>query len=207
MNIDYSVYLVTDKRFLKNMTLEQAVEESIKGGTSIVQIREKEASTREFFDTASKVHEVTKYYNVPLIINDRIDIAQAVKAEGVHLGQSDMPIEFAKKILGDDVIIGISCNNVKQALQAEKAGAHYLGLGSVFPTSTKEDISTLLGLEGLKEITSKIHIPSVAIGGVNLQNAESVMKSGVNGLSVISCILGSNDIKAASQQLRDCTEL
>ncbi|WP_102401150.1 thiamine phosphate synthase [Haloimpatiens massiliensis] len=202
MSIDYKIYLVTDRRFLKNISLKEAVEESIKGGASIIQIREKEATTREFFNIASEIHDITKYYNVPLIINDRIDIAQAIKAEGVHLGQDDMPIEYARKILGEDIIIGISCGNVYEALEAQNKGANYLGLGAVFSTNTKKDIDIPIGLNGLKEITSKIHIPSVAIGGVNHSNAKSVMETGVSGLSVISCILGSNNIKKATEELK-----
>lgn len=203
MSIDYKIYLVTDRRFLKNTPLKKAVEESIKGGARIIQIREKEATTREFFNIANEIHDITKYYNVPLIINDRIDIAQAIKAEGVHLGQDDMPIEYARKILGEDIIIGISCGNVNEALEAQNKGANYLGLGAVFSTNTKKDIDIPIGLNGLKEITSKIHIPSVAIGGVNHSNAKSVMETGVSGLSVISCILGSNDIKKATEELKN----
>ncbi|WP_035289452.1 thiamine phosphate synthase [Clostridium sp. KNHs214] len=203
MSIDYKIYLVTDRRFLKNTPLKKAVEESIKGGASIIQIREKEATTREFFNIANEIHDITKYYNVPLIINDRIDIAQAIKAEGVHLGQDDMPIEYARKILGEDIIIGISCGNVNEALEAQNKGANYLGLGAVFSTNTKKDIDIPIGLNGLKEITSKIHIPSVAIGGVNHSNAKSVMETGVSGLSVISCILGSNDIKKSTEELKN----
>lgn len=202
MNINYNVYLVTDRSFLKNISLKEAVEDSIKGGAGIIQIREKDASTRKFFDIANEIHQITKYYNVPLIINDRIDIAQAIKAEGVHLGQDDMPIEYARKILGEDTIIGISCGNAREALEAQSKGANYLGLGAVFSTNTKKDIDIPIGLEALKEITSKIHIPSVAIGGVNHSNAKSVMETGVSGVSIISCILGSNDIKKATEELK-----
>lgn len=201
MNIDYNLYLITDRNIINNRSLKECVEESIKGGVTIVQIREKDASTREFYNIAKEIKEVTDKYNIPLIINDRLDIALAVNAAGVHLGQSDMSIEVARKILGEDKIIGISAGNLEEALEAEKSGADYLGLGAVFYTGTKKDIDEPIGLEGLNEITKEIKIPSVAIGGINKNNAAEVMKTGVNGISVISAILGYEDTKKASEEL------
>lgn len=201
MNIDYSLYLITDRNIIKNRSLKECVEEAIKGGVTIVQIREKDASTREFYNIAKEIKEVTDKYNIPLIINDRLDIALAVDAAGVHLGQSDMSIEVARKILGEDKIIGISAGNLEEALEAEKSGADYLGLGAVFYTGTKKDIDEPIGLDGLKEITNKIKIPSVAIGGINKDNTAEVMKTGVNGISVISAVLGYEDTKKASEEL------
>lgn len=201
MNIDYSLYLITDRNIIKNRSLKECVEEAIKGGVTIVQIREKDASTREFYNIAKEIKEVTDKYNIPLIINDRLDIALAVDAAGVHLGQSDMSIEVARKILGEDKIIGISSGNLEEALEAEKSGADYLGLGAVFYTGTKKDIDEPIGLDGLKEITNKIKIPSVAIGGINKDNTAEVMKTGVNGISVISAVLGYEDTKKASEEL------
>lgn len=201
MNIDYSLYLITDRNIINNRSLKECVEEAIKGGVTIVQIREKDASTREFYNIAKEIKEVTDKYNIPLIINDRLDIALAVDAAGVHLGQSDMSIEVARKILGEDKIIGISAGNSEEALEAEKAGADYLGIGAIFYTGTKKDIDEPIGLEGLKEIVNKIKIPSVAIGGINKENAAEVMKTGVNGISVISAILGYDDTKIASEEL------
>lgn len=201
MNIDYSLYLITDRNIINNRSLKECVEEAIKGGVTIVQIREKDASTREFYNIAKEIKDVTDKYNIPLIINDRIDIALAVDAAGVHLGQSDMSIEVARKILGEDKIIGISAGNIEEALEAEKSGADYLGIGAIFYTGTKKDIDEPIGLEGLKEIVSKIKIPSVAIGGINKENAAEVMKTGVNGISIISAILGYDDTKIASEEL------
>ncbi|MCY6356862.1 thiamine phosphate synthase [Clostridium sp. ZS2-4] len=201
MNIDYSLYLITDRNIIKNRSLKECVEEAIKGGVTIVQIREKDASTREFYNVAKEIKEVTDKYNVPLIINDRIDIALAVDAAGVHLGQSDMSIEVARKILGEDKIIGISAGNIEEALEAEKLGADYLGIGAIFYTGTKKDIDEPIGLEGLKEITNKIKIPSVAIGGINKDNTAEIMETGVNGISVISAILGYEDTKKASEEI------
>ncbi|NMM61972.1 thiamine phosphate synthase [Clostridium sp. P21] len=201
MEIDYSLYLITDRSFLKDRSLKSAVEEAILGGVTLVQVREKNVSTREFYNIALEVKEVTKYYKVPIIINDRIDIAQAIDAEGVHLGQSDMPIKFARKILGKEKIIGISSGNIKEAIDAEKDGADYLGIGTVFYTGTKKDIKTPIGIEGLKEVCNSIKIPSVAIGGVNETNFKEVLDAGVNGISVISAILGKDDIKQAAKNL------
>ncbi|MEL7596798.1 MAG: thiamine phosphate synthase [Clostridiaceae bacterium] len=201
MNIDYSLYLITDRDIIKDRCLKECVEEAIKGGVTIVQIREKDASTREFYNIAREVKEVTDKYNIPLIINDRLDIALAVDAAGVHLGQSDMSIEVARKILGEEKTIGISAGNLEEALEAEKSGADYLGIGAIFYTGTKKDIDEPIGLEGLKEIINKIKIPSVAIGGINKDNTEDVIKTGVNGISVISAILGYEDTKKASEEL------
>lgn len=201
MDINYKLYLITDRSFLNGRSLAECVEDAIKGGATLVQVREKNISTRDFYNIAREVQEVTTKYNVPLLINDRIDIALAINADGVHLGQSDMPIELARKILGDDKIIGISAGNVKEAIEAEKAGADYVGLGAVFFTGTKKDIDEPIGLAGLREITEKITIPSVAIGGINKENAKSVLATGVNGISVISAILKNDDIQGASKTL------
>ncbi|KEH85318.1 MULTISPECIES: thiamine phosphate synthase [Clostridium] len=201
MDINYKLYLITDRSFLNGRSLAECVEDAIKGGATLVQVREKNISTRYFYNIAREVQEVTTKYNVPLLINDRIDIALAINADGVHLGQSDMPIELARKILGDDKVIGISAGNVKEAIEAEKAGADYVGLGAVFFTGTKKDIDEPIGLAGLKEITEKITIPSVAIGGINKENAKSVLATGVDGISVISAILKNDDIQGASKTL------
>ncbi|KEH93945.1 thiamine phosphate synthase [Clostridium massiliodielmoense] len=201
MAIDYKLYLITDRSFLNGRSLAECVEDAIKGGVTLVQVREKNVSTRDFYNIAKEVQEVTTKYNVPLLINDRIDIALAINADGVHLGQSDMPIELARKILGKDKIIGISAGNVEEAIEAEKAGANYVGLGAVFFTGTKKDIDEPIGLAGLKEITDNITIPSVAIGGINKENAKSVLATGVDGISVISAILKNNDIKKSAQTL------
>jgi len=201
MDINYKLYLITDRSFLNGRDLKNCIEDALKGGATLVQIREKDTSTRDFFQVAKEIKEVTSKYNVPLIINDRIDIALAIDAEGVHLGQSDMPIAIARGILGKDKIIGISANNLDEALEAQKNGADYLGLGPVFYTGTKKDIKEPIGLTGLKELTKNINIPSVAIGGINKENAKSILDSGVNGISLISAILGSENIEKATVEL------
>jgi len=203
MAIDYSLYLITDRSFLNGRSIASCVSEAIEGGVTLIQVREKNISTREFFKVAKEVKEVTNKYNIPLIINDRIDIALAIDADGVHLGQSDMPIEMARKILGKDKIIGISAGSLSEALEAEQNGADYLGIGTVFFTGTKNDIEEPIGIEGLKEIVNNIKIPSVAIGGINKNNCAEVMSAGVNGISLISAILSNDNIQASSRNLRN----
>lgn len=202
MGIDYSLYLITNRSFLKGRSLKTVVEESILGGTTIIQVREKNISTREFYRVALEVKEVTDHYKVPLIINDRIDIAQAIDADGVHLGQDDMPLTIAREILGKNKIIGISAGTLDEALEAQKDGADYLGIGAIFYTGTKKDIDVPIGVDQLKHIYDNINIPAVAIGGINETNFKEVLSTGVNGISVISAILDKEDIRSASKMLR-----
>ena len=201
-NIDYSVYLVTDRDLLKGRNLTEVIEEAILGGTSIVQLREKYASSLEFYEVAKEVKKITDKYNVPLIINDRIDIALAIDASGVHLGQSDIPCSIARKILPQGKIIGVSAHNLNEAEKALKDGADYLGCGAVFNTSTKKDVTTL-SYEGLKEITDNINIPIVAIGGINENNIMTLKGSGINGVAVVSSIIGKENVKGASEKLKE----
>ncbi|ENK1244595.1 thiamine phosphate synthase [Clostridium botulinum] len=201
MEINYELYLITDRRFLKGRELKKVIEDAILGGVTIVQVREKDISTREFFKVAKEVKKVTDYYKVPIIINDRLDIAQAIDADGVHLGQKDMPLNIARKILGKDKLIGISVGNVKEALEAENNGADYLGIGTIFPTGSKKDVDAIIGIDGLSQVKNSISIPSVAIGGINKTNFKDVLKTGVEGISVISAILDENNIKLAANNL------
>ncbi|HDK7138736.1 TPA: thiamine phosphate synthase [Clostridium botulinum] len=201
MEINYELYLITDRRFLKGRQLKKVVEDAILGGVTIVQVREKDVSTREFYNVAKEVKEVTDYYRVPIIINDRLDIAQAIDANGVHLGQKDMPLNIAREILGKDKIIGISVGNVKEALEAQNNGADYLGIGTIFPTGSKKDVDAIIGIDGLSKIKDSISIPSVAIGGIDKTNFKDVLKTGIEGISVISAILDEDDIKLAANNL------
>ncbi|WP_039656287.1 thiamine phosphate synthase [Clostridium tyrobutyricum] len=202
MAVDYSLYLVTDRRFIGEKPLKKAVEEAIIGGVTLVQIREKSASTREFYNVALEVKQVTSHYNVPIIINDRIDIAQAIDADGVHLGQSDMPLSIARKILGDKKIIGISTGTIEEALEAESGGADYIGIGTIFNTGTKKDTDNPLGVDGLKKVYDSVNIPAVAIGGINNENFKDILSTGVDGIAVVTAILRSNDITSAAKQLK-----
>ncbi|HGG0417114.1 thiamine phosphate synthase [Clostridium botulinum] len=201
MDLNYELYLITDRRFLKGRELKKVVEDAILGGVTIVQVREKDVSTREFYNVAKEVKEVTDHYKVPIIINDRLDIAQAINAHGIHLGQKDMQLNIARRILGKDKIIGISVGNIKEALEAENNGADYLGIGTIFPTGSKKDVDAIIGIDGLSKIKNNISIPSVAIGGINKTNFKDVLNTGIEGISVISAILDEDDINIAANNL------
>ncbi|WP_298844479.1 thiamine phosphate synthase [Clostridium sp.] len=198
--INYSIYLLTDREMLVDTDIYTAVEESIKGGTTLVQLREKDISTLEFYNTASKVKAVTDKYNVPLIINDRIDIALSIDAAGVHLGQSDMPASIARGIIGNDKIVGISTSTLEEAIEAEKEGADYVGVGAMFPTTTKDDASAV-SVSTLKEIKDNISIPVVAIGGITNKNVDLLKGANIDGVAVISDILAKKNVKEATEKL------
>ena len=201
-DIDYSVYLVTDRRNKTDEEFLNIIEEAIKGGTTVVQLREKTASTKEFYELALKVKEITSRYDVPLLINDRIDIALAVDSEGVHIGQDDMPADIAREIIGEDKILGVSASTVEEAKKAEKDSADYIGSGAVFPTATKDDADSV-SKEELKEIVDSIDIPVVEIGGITVENASSLKSSGIAGFSVVSAIMSAEDPKVASKKLKE----
>jgi len=199
-NMDFTLYLVTDRRWLGERTLWDGVEEAILGGVTLVQLREKEISSKEYLELAQKVKTVTDRHNIPLIINDRIDIALAIDADGVHLGPEDLPVPLARKLLGDGKIIGSSAASVDEALLFQAQGADYLGVGAVFPTATKRGTEKV-GLEDLRGIKSAVHIPVVAIGGIKAENAKPVMETGVDGVAVVSAIMDQTDIREAARQL------
>ena len=200
MKLDLSLYLVTDKRNKTDEEFLEIIEEAIKGGTTVVQIREKEGESLDFYNLALKVKEITSKYNVPLIVNDRIDVALAIKSEGVHIGQTDMPADVARSLIGDEMILGVSASTVKEARKAEKDGADYIGTGAVFPTATKDDAPSITK-DDLKEVTGSINIPTVAIGGITLENASELAGTGIAGISVVSAIMNSEDPKTASENL------
>ncbi len=199
--IDWKLYFIADFESSKGKDLVWIVEEAVKGGATVVQLRAKSISTREFLDISMKIHSFLKKKRVPLIINDRIDIALALDADGVHLGQKDMPLQIARKILGKEKIIGISVNNIEEAMEAENNGADYLGVGPVFPTTTKPDVRAPLGIEGLRKIREKIKIPIIAIGGINKSNVHEVYSTGVDGIAVVSAIILSPDPCQAAEKL------
>ena len=200
MKLDLSLYLVTDKRNKTDDEFLEIIEEAIKGGTTVVQIREKEGETLDFYNLALKVKEITSKYNVPLIVNDRIDVALAIKSEGVHIGQTDVPADVARSLIGDEMILGVSASTVEEARKAEKDGADYIGTGAVFPTATKDDAPSITK-DDLKEVTGSINIPTVAIGGITLENANELAGTGIAGISVVSAIMNSKDPKIASENL------
>lgn len=201
----YQLYLVTDQNCLpKDTSLIDAVEQAILGGVSMVQLREKTADTRSFYQQAVAIKTLCQLHDVPLLINDRLDIALAVDADGVHLGQSDMPCDIARQLLGDNKIIGVSARNVTEAVQAHQQGADYLGVGAVFGTSTKTD-AKLLDKATLVEIVHSVDLPIVLIGGINETNLPSLQQQlhtqKIN-VAVVSAILAKDNPFHASQQLR-----
>ena len=204
--IDYTLYLVTDRNLMSCDTIEQSVEQAIAGGASIVQLREKDCSSREFYELALRVKKITQPKGVPLIINDRIDICLAADADGVHLGQSDIPCRTAREILGNDKIIGVSAALPEEAVQAQNDGADYLGVGAVFTTSTKSD-TRAVSPDIIKKIRSAVTIPFVVIGGINSDNIKQLYGLGINGAAVVSAIVAQNDITAAAREMRKAAEL
>lgn len=182
-------------------TLEQAVNDAIKGGCTVVQLREKHATSREFYQLALSLKRITGYHGIPLIINDRLDIAAAVNAEGVHLGQKDLPADIARAVLGEEKIIGVSANNLQAAINAELDGADYIGVGAVFQTSTKTDTKPVT-IDKLREIRSAVKIPMVAIGGIKRSNISQLNGTGINGVAVVSAVIGSKNITAAARELK-----
>lgn len=213
---DYRLYLVTDRNCLQQQTLEQAVEQAILGGVTLVQLREKAIASKEFYERALRIKAICHRYNVPLLINDRVDIALAVEADGVHIGQSDLPCRVVRQILGKDKIIGVSARTAQQAIQAQADGADYLGVGAMFATSTKQDAKTV-SVETLNDIRQSVTLPIVAIGGINhttlpalqqaLKAAETSTDGVIDGVAVVSAILGQKDVKLASQQLKEMIKI
>ena len=201
-NIDYSLYLVTDRGLARDRSIPEIVAAAVNGGATVVQLREKECSTLEFIEQALSIKAFLKTRNIPLIINDRVDVAQAVAADGVHLGQTDMPLETAKGILGDTMIIGISAECLADAIAAEKGGADYLGISPIYATPTKTDTAPALGLEGLRKIRKAVRLPLVGIGGLNRDNAAEVVRNGADGVAVVSAIVAADDPEAAARDLK-----
>jgi thiamine-phosphate pyrophosphorylase len=204
--IQYSLYLVTDSTLAK-MSLPEVVKKAVAGGITCVQIREKSADTRKFIEIAAAIKNILAGSSVPLIINDRVDIALAVKADGVHLGQSDMPFEMARRICGSDMIIGISAESVNNAVEAERNGADYIAVSPVFSTPTKTNTAKPLGLDGIKNIKKLVKLPVIGIGGINLSNAASVIKSGADGIAVVSSIMATDDPEKAARELKAAIQL
>lgn len=198
---DYSIYLVTDQTIMTTATLSEAVEQAILGGCTMVQLREKTISTHDYYAFAKEIKDITDRYNVPLIINDRIDVAMAVNAAGVHLGQSDMPAAIARRIIGNDMILGVSATTKEEAEKAVRDGADYLGVGAMYPTGTKTD-AKLVTVQELTEIRRQVKIPIVAIGGINRNNAIQLAKTGIDGLAIVSAIIAQPDIEVATKELK-----
>ena len=202
MNFDYTLYLVTDRQLMSCDSLTEAVEQAILGGCTMIQLREKELPSLEFYNQAVAVKQVTERYHIPLIINDRIDIAMAVQAAGVHIGQHDLPAAAVRKVIGENMLLGVSASSIVEAIQAQQDGADYLGVGAMFPTGTKTDAESV-SMEELQKIRTAVSLPIVVIGGINKGNAGRFKPMGIDGLAVVSAIIAQSDIKAAAAELKD----
>ncbi|MEK7398854.1 MAG: thiamine phosphate synthase [Candidatus Poribacteria bacterium] len=189
------LYFITDRNLTKKTIISDVIS-AINAGVKIIQYREKELSTREMYQEAKAIREITKDKGTILIINDRIDIALAVNADGVHIGQDDMPFEIAKEILGADKIIGLTVHNAEEAILAEKLGADYLGVSPIFSTTTKKDAGKPAGLELIKKVKENVKTPLVAIGGINYDNIDEVLKAGIRNVAVISAIVTKDDVES-----------
>ncbi len=198
------LYAVTDRTWLNGETLYEQVEKAIKGGVTFVQLREKDLDEESFLSEALEIQKLCKMYNIPFIINDNVEIAKKINADGVHVGQSDMKAGNVRAILGKDKILGVSAQTVEQALLAEKEGADYLGVGAVFPTGSKADADDV-SYETLKEICEAVSIPVVAIGGISAGNVLTLKGSGISGIAVISAIFAAEDIESATKNLKQLT--
>jgi thiamine-phosphate pyrophosphorylase len=201
-NIDYSLYLVTDRGLARGRSTVEVVKAAVSGGVTCIQLREKDCSTLEFIEQARAIKNFLEEREVPLIINDRLDVALAVGADGVHLGQSDMPLEMARKIAGSSMLIGISAESVQDAVEAENGGADYLGVSPIYATPTKTDTAPPLGIQGLREIKNRVKIPLVGIGGLNNSNAAEVIRNGADGVAVVSAIVAAEDPETAAMNLK-----
>jgi len=191
---DYKLYLVTDPRFNKGYPVLEQVKLALQGGVKIIQIREKELPLPDYIRLTSEALRLTRAHDAFLIINDSVEVITATGADGLHLGQEDMPVKGARKIVGQDVVIGVSVKTIEEAIQAEEGGADYLAVNGVFPTGTKENLGYLPGLEGVTKIRQSTHLPVIGIGGINLQNCRSVIEAGAHGIAVVTAITMSDDI-------------
>jgi thiamine-phosphate pyrophosphorylase len=200
--IDYSLYLVTDRSLSLGRSNLEIIKAAIDGGVTMVQLREKHIPTKEFYHEAIEIKEYLGGKGIPLIINDRIDIALAVDADGVHIGQEDMPLRAARHILGPDKIIGVSVFTVDEARAAEAAGADYLGLSPILVTSTKPELTRQIGIAGIAPIRAAVRIPLVGIGSMNSSNAFEAVNAGLDGLAVVSGIVSQNDITVAARAIK-----
>jgi thiamine-phosphate pyrophosphorylase len=196
------LYLVTDSTGLEEEVFLQKVEAALQGGVTILQLREKEKSTREYMELATKVHAITKKYGVPLIIDDRVDVALAIDAEGVHVGQSDMPVDIARKLMGPEKIVGATTKTVEQAKKAYEKGADYLGVGAIYPTTTKVK-TVLTSVDTLRDICNAVPIPANAIGGLNKDNIHVLKGVPIAGICVVSAIMKAEDSGVATKELLD----
>jgi len=200
-SFDSSLYFITDSSNYTEQEFLSRVEKALQGGVTLLQLREKDKTTREYIELAQKVHNITKRYNVPLIIDDRVDVALAIDAEGVHVGQSDMPVALARKLMGKDKIVGATTKTVEQAKEAFEQGADYLGVGAIYPTTTKVK-TVLTSTDTLRDICSAVPIPVNAIGGLNKDNIDILEGIEISGICVVSAIMKADNPKTVAEELK-----
>lgn len=200
--LDTTMYFITDSTNYSEAEFLRRIEEACKGGVTLLQLREKDKTTRDYLSLAEKVHTITMRYDIPLIIDDRVDIALAINAEGVHVGQSDLPVKFARQLMGTDKIVGATAKTVPQAVEAYEQGAAYLGVGAIYPTTTKVK-TVLTSVDTLKEIVKAVPIKVNAIGGLNKDNIHVLNGTGIDGICVVSAIMKADDPFTAAKELRE----
>lgn len=199
-DVDYTLYLCTDRGMMRSPTIEEAVEQAILGGTGVIQLREKDIDARDFYKMAVRLKQITDRYSVPLIINDRVDIALACDAGGVHIGQRDIPAGQVRKMIGPQKLLGVSAATLEEAMQAVEDGADYLGIGAMYATGTKED-AQLVTISELKRIREAVDVPIVVIGGINLDTLDNFKGYGIDGLAVVSAVMAAENVEAAAREL------
>jgi thiamine-phosphate pyrophosphorylase len=204
--MDWSLYVITDARLSGGRTHLDVVRAAIRGGASVVQYREKAATTRRMVEEAGELRDLCREMQMPFVVNDRVDVALAVDADGVHLGVHDMPVAIARRLLGPARLIGFSPETAEQARMGEADGADYLGVGNIFGTATKPDAGQPIGLSGLKRMIAAVSIPVVGIGGITAHNAARVIQAGADGVAVVSAVVAAEDVEAAARQLRERIE-
>ena len=204
-NFDSRLYFITDSTSLSEEEFLRKTEMALQGGVTILQLREKDKTTREYIALAEKVHALAKRHNVPLIIDDRVDVALAIDAEGVHVGQSDMPVDIARKLMGEDKIVGATAKTVEQALEAYNKGADYLGVGAIYPTTTKV-VTVLTATDTLSNICKAVPISVNAIGGLNTDNLDILKGIDISGICVVSAIMKADNPKTAAEKLLEITK-
>lgn len=195
------IYIITDALLRPQRTHAQIAAAACKGGATIVQLRDKKASDSQFYNWAVEIREITRAHNVLFVINDRVDIATAVGADGINIGQTDMPVSAARKVLPKSAFIGVSCSNMQETMRAQADGADYIGFGPVYCTTTKEDAAEETGLDTLRKVVESVSIPVVAIGGINHSNAADVAATGVQSISVVSAVVCADDMVEATASL------
>ena len=199
--IDLSLYVIIDKRIIKDKPLIQVTREALAGGATAIQMREKKMKSRDLCNLASSLKKIAKKRRALFIVDDRVDIAKACDADGVHLGNKDLPINIARKLLGKKKIIGVTVRNLSQALRAQKEGADYLSLGPIFPTRTKQGLPPPRGLKAIARIKKKIKIPLIAIGGINRNNVTKVIRAGADGVAVVSAVIRAENVRKDTREL------